>query len=142
MSKIRAFNGACGFKSHPRLQVLRAAHLSWANEMSEGLRLWVPRGPCGTLRINKAGPCLRADTQIELPGAPGGDSAPGDLHATGAECLSQLGDQAARGQRKHQARDSAEEHADPHKRADDPFRARWPRPPNHDSKDQGDDSVE
>ena len=56
--------------------------------------------------------------------------------------LGQLTREAACGQRKHQARDSAEEHADSHKRADDPFSARWPRSPNHDGKDQGDDSVE
>ena len=60
----------------------------------------------------------------------------------GEPFLSHLVDQSAGGQRKHQARDSAEEHADPHKRADDPFGARWPGPPNHNGKDQGDDSVE
>ena len=59
-----------------------------------------------------------------------------------AEDLGQLTRNAARGQRKHQARDSAEEHADPHKRPNDPFSARWPGPPNHDGKDQGDYSVD
>jgi hypothetical protein len=38
---------------------------------------------------------------------------------------------AARSERKHQARDATEQHADAHKRPDDPQGARWPRPPHH-----------
>ena len=56
--------------------------------------------------------------------------------------LGQLARDAARGQRKHQARSAAKQHADSHQRANHPFGARWPRPPNHDGEDQSDDPVE
>jgi hypothetical protein len=58
-----------------------------------------------------------------------------------AQLLSQLGDHGARGQRKHQPGESAEDHADPHERADGPCGARWPRLPNQHAEDQRDDSV-
>ncbi len=46
------------------------------------------------------------------------------------------------GQREHEAREAAEDHADANKRADDPDGAGRPRTPDHDGQNEGDDAVD
>ena len=53
-----------------------------------------------------------------------------------------LRDNPPRRKRKHQPRGAAEENAQPHERANHPFRARRPRAPNENAQDKRHDSVE
>jgi hypothetical protein len=55
--------------------------------------------------------------------------------------LSQFVDHLARSQRKKQATNTAEQHANPHQCPDHPFAVRWPRPPDQDGEDQSNDPI-
>jgi hypothetical protein len=46
------------------------------------------------------------------------------------------------GEREHEAREAAEDHADADERTDDPDRAGRPRAPDHDGQNEGDDAVD
>jgi len=54
---------------------------------------------------------------------------------------SQGADKATRGKRNHQARNSAEEHADSNECPEYPFRTGRPGSPNQDGKNQGDNAI-
>src|SRR6267154_3177417 len=54
---------------------------------------------------------------------------------------SQGADKATRGERNHQARNSAEEHADSNECPEYPFRTGRPGSPNQDGKNQGDNAI-